>query len=174
MSPPRPAPCRSLPPQHTLQATHLPGLATRQIADYYPGEAKTDPQDPVVIADTARTMTHTLCSPEATVEITAELIEPVGLDKDLAAETTRTSNRTRGPLPRFRTSPHTPPAGHQTVTRLPEHYGPAADLRGVARRARTAKSVAGTTAVIRSRVRAVCDALSGSWIRNGRCGCGRA
>lgn len=39
---------------------YLPGLAMRRIADLHPGNAKTDARDAYVIADTARTMPHTL------------------------------------------------------------------------------------------------------------------
>lgn len=34
---------------------YLPGLATRKAADLYPGQAKTDPRDAFIIANTART-----------------------------------------------------------------------------------------------------------------------
>src|SRR5699024_1784163 len=43
---------------------NLPGLAMRKAADLYPGQAKTDAQDAFIIADTARTMPHTLRSVE--------------------------------------------------------------------------------------------------------------
>ena len=39
---------------------YLPGLAMRRIADLHPGEAKTDARDAFIIAETARTMPHTL------------------------------------------------------------------------------------------------------------------
>jgi hypothetical protein len=39
---------------------YLPGLAMRKAADLYPGQAKTDARDAFIIADTARTMPHTL------------------------------------------------------------------------------------------------------------------
>ena len=42
------------------QVAYLPGLSMRRIADLYPGQAKTDAQDAFIIADTARTMPHTL------------------------------------------------------------------------------------------------------------------
>ncbi len=72
----------------------------RRIADLYPGKAKTDARD----AAAARTMPHTLRSLELTDEITAELTVLVGFDQDLAAETTRTSNRIRGLLTQFHPS----------------------------------------------------------------------
>lgn len=43
-----------------IQVAYLPGLAMRLAADLYPGNAKTDARDAFVIADTARTMPHTL------------------------------------------------------------------------------------------------------------------
>jgi hypothetical protein len=81
------------------KVAYLPGLAIRQIADQYPGEAKTDAKHAAVIADAARTMPHTLRTLELTDEITAELTVLVGFDQDLAAEATRTSNRIRGCSP---------------------------------------------------------------------------
>lgn len=39
---------------------YLPGLSMRRVADMYPGQAKTDARDAFIIADTARTMPHTL------------------------------------------------------------------------------------------------------------------
>jgi hypothetical protein len=41
---------------------YLPGLAMRRIADLYPGQAKTDARDAMIIAETARTMPHMLRS----------------------------------------------------------------------------------------------------------------
>jgi hypothetical protein len=75
------------------KVAYLPGLSMRQIADLYPGEAKTEAKDAAVIADAARTMPHTLRSLQLTDEITAELTVLVGFDQDLAAEATRTSDR---------------------------------------------------------------------------------
>lgn len=86
------------------KVAYLPGLAMRQIADLYPGEAKTDAKDAAVIADAARTMPHTLRSLELTDGITAELTVLVGFDQDLAAEATHTSNRIRGLLTQFHPS----------------------------------------------------------------------
>lgn len=70
----------------------------RRTADLCPGEAKTGVKDAAVIADTSRTMPHTLRSLELTEEITAQLTVLAGFDQDLAAEGTRTSNRIRGLL----------------------------------------------------------------------------
>lgn len=67
---------------------HLPGLAMRRIADLHPGEAKTDARDAAIIAETARTMPHTLRSIQVTDEQVAELTMLCGFDDDLAAQIT--------------------------------------------------------------------------------------
>ncbi len=77
---------------------YLPGLSMRRIADLYPGQAKTDARDAFIIADTARTMPHTLRRVDTGDETLAELGVLVGFDDDLAGEATRTSNRIRGLL----------------------------------------------------------------------------
>lgn len=81
-----------------ITVAYLPGLAMRRAADLYPGSAKTDARDAFVIADTARTMPHTLRRVDADEETLAELKVLVGFDEDLAAEATRLSNRIRGLL----------------------------------------------------------------------------
>jgi len=43
-----------------IQVAYLPGLAMRRIADLHPGTAKTDARDAYVIAESARTLPHTL------------------------------------------------------------------------------------------------------------------
>ncbi|MGH3501827.1 MAG: IS110 family transposase [Nocardioidaceae bacterium] len=77
---------------------YLPGLAMRRIADLYPGNAKTDARDSLVIADAARTLPHTLRAVDVGDETLAELEVLVGYDDDLAGEATRLSNRIRGLL----------------------------------------------------------------------------
>lgn len=77
---------------------YLPGLSMRRIADLYPGQAKTDARDAFIIADTARTMPHTLRRVDTDDEALAELGVLVGFDDDLAGEGTRISNRIRGLL----------------------------------------------------------------------------
>lgn len=47
---------------------YLPGLAMLRIVDFHPGEAKTDARDAAIIAETARSMPHTLRSIHATDE----------------------------------------------------------------------------------------------------------
>ncbi|MEV8268692.1 IS110 family transposase [Microbacterium sp. NPDC076911] len=77
---------------------YLPGLAMRRIADLHPGEAKTDARDAAIIAETARTMPHTLRSIQVTDEQVAELSLLCGFDDDLAAQITQVGNRVRGLL----------------------------------------------------------------------------
>ncbi|MEV7768196.1 IS110 family transposase [Microbacterium sp. NPDC086615] len=77
---------------------YLPGLSMRRIADLHPGEAKTDARDAAIIAETARTMPHTLRSIQVDDEQVAELTMLCGFDDDLAAQITQVSNRIRGLL----------------------------------------------------------------------------
>ena len=77
---------------------YLPGLSMRRIADLHPGEAKTDARDAWVIADAARTMPHTLRRVGGDEATLAGLAVLAGYDDDLAAETTRLSNRLRDAL----------------------------------------------------------------------------
>lgn len=77
---------------------YLPGLTMRRVADLYPGQAKTDARDAFIIADTARTMPHTLRRVDLGDVALAELGVLVGFDDDLAGEATRISNRIRGLL----------------------------------------------------------------------------
>ncbi|MFJ5220169.1 IS110 family transposase [Streptomyces sp. NPDC088354] len=80
------------------RVAYLPGLSMRRAADLYPGEAKTDARDAFVIADTARTMPHTLRAIDRDDEVLAELTMLTGYDNDLAGEINRTTNRLRGLL----------------------------------------------------------------------------
>jgi transposase len=77
---------------------YLPGLAMRRIADLHPGEAKTDARDAAIIAETARTMPHTLRSVQVADEQVAELSMLCGFDDDLAGQIVQVSNRIRGLL----------------------------------------------------------------------------
>ncbi|MFL4901613.1 IS110 family transposase [Streptomyces sp. MMS24-I2-30] len=77
---------------------YLPGLSMRRAADLYPGEARTDARDAFVIADTARTVPHTLRAIDRDDEALAELTMLTGYDNDLAGEINRTTNRPRGLL----------------------------------------------------------------------------
>ena len=76
---------------------YLPRLATRKAADLYPGRSKTD-RDAFIIADTARTMPHTLRQVDRDNEILSALKILSGFDEDLAHETTRALNRIRSLL----------------------------------------------------------------------------
>lgn len=78
--------------------TYLPGLATRCIADLYPGNAKTDARDAYIIADAAPTLPGSLRIIEADDEQPADLRVLAGLDDDLAVEVTRLTNQIRGLL----------------------------------------------------------------------------
>ena len=80
------------------QVAYLPGLSMRRIADLYPGQAKTDARDAFIIADTARTMPHTLRRVDTGDDTLAALGVLVGFDDDLSGEATRISNRIRGLL----------------------------------------------------------------------------
>lgn len=71
---------------------YLPGLTMRKAADLYPGRSKTDARDAFIIADTARTMPHTLRQVDHDNEVLA------GFDEDLAHEATRALNRIRSLL----------------------------------------------------------------------------
>ncbi|KIX52667.1 transposase, partial [Burkholderia pseudomallei] len=56
-----------------VMVAYLPGLAMRRIADLHAGEAKTDARDAAIIAETARSMPHTLRSLRLADEPLAEL-----------------------------------------------------------------------------------------------------
>lgn len=76
-----------------ITVAYLPGLAMRRIADLYPGESKTDARDAHVIADAARTLPHALRRVGPDEQTTVELSVLAGYDADLAAESTRLTNR---------------------------------------------------------------------------------
>ncbi len=119
------------------RVAYLPSLTMRQIADLYPGEAKTDARDAYVIADAARTMPHTLRAVEAADETVAELDMLTGFDDDLAAEVTRTKNRLRGLLTQIHPPLEKvlgPRLDHPAVLTLLERFGSPAQLRKAGRR----------------------------------------
>ncbi len=70
----------------------------RRIADLHPGEGKTDARDAYIIADAARTMPHTLRRVGTDDDTLAELTVLAGYDDDLAAQSTRLTNRLRDAL----------------------------------------------------------------------------
>lgn len=77
---------------------YLPGLAMRKAADLYPGQATTDARDAFIIADTARTMPHTLRSVDQESDVLANLKVLAGTDEDLAHDITSAINRLRSLL----------------------------------------------------------------------------
>lgn len=70
----------------------------RRVADLHPGQAKTDARDAYIIADTARTMSHTLRGITIADEHIAELSMLCGFDDDLTVQLTGVRNRLRGLL----------------------------------------------------------------------------
>lgn len=77
---------------------YLPGLAMRKAADLYPGRSKTDRRDAFIIADTARTMPHTLRAVDCDNDVLSALKMLSGFDDDIAKDCTRTINRLRSVL----------------------------------------------------------------------------
>jgi transposase len=85
--------------RHEIPVAYVPGLVMRRAADLYPGEAKTDRRDAFVIADTARTrrkQVHWLDT--GSDELLDQLRVLNGFDVDLAADSTRLTNRLRDAL----------------------------------------------------------------------------
>jgi transposase len=105
---------------------YLPGLAMRRIADLHPGEAKTDARDALIIAETARTIPHTLRSIQIADEQVAELSMLCGFDDDLVAQITQVTNRIRGLLTQVHPAleraigPH---LDHPAMIDILTHYG---------------------------------------------------
>lgn len=115
----------------SIQVAYLPGLTMRRVADLHPGEAKTDARDAYIIAETARTMPHTLHSITVADETIAELSMLCGFDDDLAANATAVSNRLRGFLTQIH--PHLervigPRLSHPAVLELLKKYPAPSDL----------------------------------------------
>lgn len=81
-----------------IQVAYLPGLPMRRVADLHPGQAKTDARNAFIIAETARTMPHSLRGITIAEEQIAELSMLCGFDDDLAAQLTQVCNRLRGLL----------------------------------------------------------------------------
>jgi len=74
-------------------------VAVRRIADPHLGEGKTDARDAYIIADAARTMPHSLRRVGTDEETLAGLTVLAGYDDDLAAQSTRLTNRLRDAAP---------------------------------------------------------------------------
>ncbi|MFI6289569.1 IS110 family transposase [Streptomyces sp. NPDC051018] len=83
------------------RVAYLPGPWMRRAADLHPGEAKTIARDAFVIAETARSLPHTLRAVDRDDETLAELTMLTGYDHDLAGEVNRTTNQLRGLLSRI-------------------------------------------------------------------------
>ena len=84
----------------------------RRVADLHPGQAKTDARDAYIIADTARTMPHTLRGITVADEHIAELSMLCGFDDDLAAQLTAGTLSAASPA---HTDTSCPPAGTGTA-----------------------------------------------------------
>lgn len=80
------------------EVAYLPGLAMRKAADLHPGKSKTDAKDAFIIAETARSMPHTLRAVDHDSEVLAALKVLSGFDADLTHECTRAINRLRSLL----------------------------------------------------------------------------
>lgn len=116
---------------------YIPGLAMRRIADLHPGEAKTDARDAAIIAETARTMPHTLRSTQVTDEQVAELTMLCGFDDDLGAQITQVGNRVRGLLTQIHPALERvvgPRLDHPAILDLLQRYPSTAKLRAAGER----------------------------------------
>lgn len=114
-----------------IDVAYLPGLTMRRVADLHPGQAKTDARDAFIIADTARTMAHTLHRITVTEENTAELSMLCGFDDDLTAQITQTRNRMRGFLTQIHPSLERvlgPRLAHPAVVALLTRYSSPAKI----------------------------------------------
>ncbi|WP_206499091.1 IS110 family transposase [Rhodococcus sp. KRD175] len=123
------------------QVAYLPGLSMRRIADLYPGQAKTDARDAFIIADTARTMPHTLRRVDTGDDTLAELDVLIGFDDDLASEATRISNRIRGLLTGIHPALERvlgPRVTHPAVLEILSRCGGPAGIRAAGKRKLTA------------------------------------
>jgi len=123
---------------------YLPGLSMRRVADLYPGQAKTDARDAFIIADTARTMPHTLRRVDVGDETLTELGVLVGFDDDLAGEATRVSNRIRGLLTGIHPALERvlgPRINHLAVLEILSRYGGPAGIRQAGKRRITTLAV---------------------------------
>lgn len=84
--------------QHGCQVGYLPGLAIPKAANTYPEQAKTDRRDTFIIADTARTMPHTLRAVDPNSEVLSTLKMLSSFDDDIPRDCTRTVTRLRSVL----------------------------------------------------------------------------
>jgi transposase len=119
------------------EIAYLPGLSMRRIADLYPGQAKTDARDAFIIADSARTLPHTLRTVDTGDNTLTELGVLVGFDDDLAGEATRTANRIRGLLTSIHPSLERvlgPRVAHPAVLEILSRFGGPAGIAKAGRR----------------------------------------
>lgn len=70
----------------------------RKAANLYPGQAKTDWRNTFIIADTARTIPHTLRTVGRNSEVLSALNMLSGFDDDISRDCTTTVNRLRSVL----------------------------------------------------------------------------
>lgn len=84
--------------QRGCQVGYLPGFAMRKTTGLYPGQAKTDSRDALIIADTARTIPHTLRTVGRNSEVLSALKMLSGFDDDISRDCTGTVNRLRSLL----------------------------------------------------------------------------
>lgn len=84
--------------QHGCQVGYLPGLAIPKAAHFYPAQAKTNRRDAFIIADTARTIPHTLRAVAPNSEAPSALKMLSGFDDDISRDCTRTVNRLHSAL----------------------------------------------------------------------------
>ncbi len=123
---------------------YLPGLSMRRVADLYPGQAKTDARDTFIIADTARTMPHTLRRVDVGDETLTELGVLVGFDDDRAGEATRINNRIRGLLTGIHPDLERalgPRVAHPAVLEILSRFGGPAGIRQAGKRRLTTLAV---------------------------------
>lgn len=119
-----------------IDVAYLPGLSMRRVADLHPGQAKTDARDAFIIANTARTLPHTLRGITVAEENIAELSMLCGFDDDLAAQITQVRNRLRGFLTQIHPALERvlgPRLGHRAVITLLIRYPSPARLRTAGR-----------------------------------------
>lgn len=119
-----------------IEVAYLPGLTMRRVADLHPGQAKTDARDAFIIANTARTMAHTLRGITVAEEDIAELSMLCGFDDDLASQITQARNRLRGFLTQIHPALERvlgPRLGHPGVVALLGRYSSPARLKSAGR-----------------------------------------
>jgi transposase len=110
-----------------IPVAYVPGLVMRRAADLYPGQAKTDPHDSFVLADTARLHQPRLHWLDDVPDEALETLRVLcGYDDDLRSDANRAKNRLRDllvavcpPAERVLGSRLDHPAVHALLTRYP-------------------------------------------------------